>query len=187
MATRPGHLPALSSVLRVGARPYSVFVLAAGAAVHVSAVPVRSGGVASLENVCRARGCFPLVGLALEGGGAGGAEGHSAESVPGGVPFKAAGSHAEDAGRRFTGTNGTEGRGGPCGRGGDNTLSRGLLPGEFEVDEALEPGGAGVVAAGLVDAGEGVLRDSQLYYRTSWPVCLGLGCAQLGDLQWNAL
>jgi len=64
---------------------------------------------------------------------------------------------------------------------------RGVLAGELAVDEALEPGGAGVVAAGLVDAGEGVLWDSQLYDRASWPVCLGLRCAQLGDLQWNAL
>jgi hypothetical protein len=66
-------------------------------------------------------------------------------------------------------------------------LFGGPLAGEFAVDEALQPGGAGVAAAvasmrARVSSGTG-----ELYYRTSWPVCLGLGCAQLGDLQRNAL
>lgn len=88
--------------------------------------------------------------------------GHAAESLAGCGALEAAGFHAEDIGGRFAGAEGAEGRGGPCGRGGDNALSRGLLPGEFAVDEALEPGGAGVVAACLVDAGEGVVRDADL-------------------------
>ena len=41
---------------------------------------------------------------------------------------------------------------------------RGRLAAELAVDEALKPGGAGVAAAGSVDTGEGVLRDSELYY-----------------------
>jgi hypothetical protein len=39
---------------------------------------------------------------------------------------------------------------------------RGRLAGELAVDQALQPGGAGVVAAGGVDAGEDVLGDSEL-------------------------
>jgi hypothetical protein len=57
---------------------------------------------------------------------------------------------------------------------------------ELTLDQRPEPGGAGVVAADGADAVEGALGDSQLYDRVSWPVCLGLRCAQLGDLQWNA-
>jgi hypothetical protein len=40
-----------------------------------------------------------------------------------------------------------------------------VLAVELAVDEALEPGGAGVVAADGVDAGEGVFGDADLYYR----------------------
>jgi hypothetical protein len=43
----------------------------------------------------------------------------------------------------------------------DNGFPAGLAL-ELAVDEPLEPGGAGVAVAGLVDAGEGVLGDSEL-------------------------
>jgi hypothetical protein len=64
---------------------------------------------------------------------------------------------------------------------------RGHLAVELAADEAQHPGGAGLLAACAVDAGEGVLGDAELYDRASWPVCLRLGWVQLGDLQWNAL
>ena len=82
---------------------------------------------------------------ALEGGGAGGAKNEAAESVAGGVSAQAAGSGPSDPGARFAGGKGDRG----CAGG----YRGGLRADELAVDEALEPKEAGVVAAGLVDAG----------------------------------
>ena len=125
----------------------------------------RSGGAAA-HDACGAGRYLPLVGASFEGCAAGGAEREPAEAVLARRAFPASGGHAQDAGARLACGEDREGKTG-CQRvfrGGRGW--RGTLAGELAVDEALEPGGAGVVAAGLVDAGEGVLGDSQLGYWT---------------------
>lgn len=124
-------------------------------------------------------GEFPLVFVALEGGGAGTAQRQLAEAVFAGVALPASGGHAYGTVAWLAGGKGVEGSSG--------RRRYGILAGELAVDEPQDPRGPGLLAAGGVEAGEAVLWDSQLYDRVSRPVCLGLRCMQLGDLQWNAL
>ena len=107
-----------------------------------------------------------LVDVALEGCGAGLAEDEAAEAVGCGVAVPASGAGADGAGARLAGK-------------GDRA-ARGCLRGRLAVEHPLEPGEACVVAAGLVDAGEGVLGDSQLNYGRCHrpPGCRTGGCCR---------
>ena len=103
-----------------------------------------SSGCAMAGDPFRA-GRQALVDVALEGCGAGLAEDEAAEAVGCGVAVPASGAGADGAGARLAGK-------------GDRA-ARGCLRGRLAVEHPLEPGEACVVAAGLVDAGEGVLGD----------------------------
>jgi hypothetical protein len=99
-----------------------------------------------------------VAGAALEGGAAGGAERKLAEAELAGIPLPARRGRAYGAVAWLAVREGAEGSGADRGW-------RGILAGELAVDEAQDPRGAGVTAAGVVDAGEDVLGHADLYYR----------------------